>query len=208
MTTLVPHHAAKHTAEQIEQALVAIALESGNVGRARAKLEEAGTFGGKVPPRSTMARWPETYADRYAEIRADVAPKLKAKLADTHTDLAERLAALEHSTIDELEQELRELSGKDKAALLRNVAIAGAVHVDKAQLLKGEATQIVKRELPELLRALQAKGVVIEGVGEEVKRGESSLNDALPTGSGESSLNPALPARSRAAGKGSSARSR
>lgn len=166
-TTLVPHPAAKHTAEQIETALVVLALESGNVGRARKKLAETKLFD-KVPPASTIGRWPETYRERYAEIRSEVAPKIKARLADTHTDLAERLASLEHATIDELETEIAELSGKDKAALLRNVAIAGAVHVDKAQLLKGEATAIVKRELPEIFRALAAKGVVIEGVAEEV----------------------------------------
>jgi hypothetical protein len=127
-------------------------------------------------------------------------------MADAHADLAERLVALEHSTIDELEGELKELSGKDKAALLRNVAIAGAVHTDKNLLLKGEATQIVKRELPELLRALQAKGVVIEGVGEEVTGG-SSLNAALPSPGG-SSLNAAVPALIEAADTDSSARSR
>jgi hypothetical protein len=165
MTTLVPHPRAKHTAEEIEAALTVLALESGNLGRARKRLVELKLFD-RVPPASTFARWPDTYKDRYAEIRAEVAPKIKARLADTHTDLAERLAALEHSTIDELEQEIAELSGKDKAALLRNVAIAGAVHVDKAALLNGDPTSIHlnKRELPEIFRALAAKGVQVEGV--------------------------------------------
>lgn len=164
MTTLTPHPSAKHTAEQIEATLTVLALESGNMRRAREKLAKLELFD-KVPSATTIARWPETYRDRYAEIRAEVAPKIKARMADAHTDLAERLAALEHSTIDELEEEVRELSGKDKAALLRNVAIAGAVHIDKAQLLNGDPTSIIgKRELPEIFRALAAKGVKVEGV--------------------------------------------
>jgi hypothetical protein len=167
MTTLVPHRAAKHSAEQIEAALVVLALESGNVRRARKKLAEMDIFD-KVPPATTITRWPETYRERYAEIRSEVAPRIKARMADTHDDLATRLASLEHQTLDELEKEVSDLSGKDKAALLRNTAIAAAVHTDKAQMLRGEATVIVKRELPEIFRALAAKGVVIEGVAEEV----------------------------------------
>jgi len=170
MTTLVPHRAAKHSAEQIEAALVVLALESGNVRRARKKLAEMDIFD-KVPPATTITRWPETYRERYAEIRSEVAPRIKARMADTHDDLATRLASLEHQVLDQLEQEVADLSGKDKAALLRNSSIAAAVHTDKAQMLRGEATVIVKRELPEIFRALGAKGVavnVIEGQAEEV----------------------------------------
>jgi hypothetical protein len=169
MTTLTPHRAARHSAEQIEASLVVMALESGNIRRTRAKLAELGVFGDeKVPPATTISRWPDTYKERYAEIRQEVAPRIKARMAETHDDLVTRLTALEHATLDELELELKDLSGKDKAALLRNAAVSAAIHQDKSQLLKGEATQIVKRELPELLRALQAKGVVIEGVAEEI----------------------------------------
>lgn len=180
MTTLTPHPAARHSAEQIDATLVVIALESGNIGRARKKLAETKLFD-KVPPASTIGRWPETYRDRYVEIREEVAPRLKARMADTHTDLAERLAALEHATIDELESEMAELSGKDKAALLRNVSIAGAVHIDKAQLLRNEPTAIVKRELPEIFRALAAKGVMVEGVIEGEAEEVSPPPPALET---------------------------
>jgi hypothetical protein len=174
MTTLTPHRAARHSAEQIEATLVVMALESGNIRRTRAKLKELGVFGkDKVPPATTISRWPDTYKERYAEIRQEVAPRIKARMAETHDDLVTRLTALEHATLDELELELKDLSGKDKAALLRNAAVSAAIHQDKSQLLKGEATQIVKRELPELVRALAAKGVqveglVIEGVAEEI----------------------------------------
>jgi hypothetical protein len=170
MTTLTPHPFAKHTAEQIEAALVVIAMESGNVGRARKFLQEQGVFGeDKVPLRSTLARWPETYSERYAEIRAEVVPKLKARLADVHTDLAQRLAELESKAIDDLDANLDELSAKDKANLIRNSAIAGGIHQDKAAVLRGEASSIIgHRELPEIVRALAAKGVVIEGTAEEV----------------------------------------
>jgi hypothetical protein len=172
MTTLTPHPGAKHTAEQIEAALTVLALESGNMRRTREKLAQLELFD-KVPGANTIGRWPETYRDRYAEIRREVAPRLKARMADTHDDLVTRLTALEHAAIDELEQELKELSGKDKAALLRNAAVSVGIHQDKAQLLKNEPTSIQgRRELPEILRALASRGVVVEGVidgdGEEI----------------------------------------
>ena len=163
MTTLTPHPAARHSAEQIEAALVVLALESGNVRRTRKRLAEMDIFD-KVPPATTITRWPETYRDRYVEIREEVAPRIQARMADIHMDLAERLTSLEHATIDELESEMSELSGKDKAALLRNVAVAAAISVDKARLLSDQPTAIVKRELPEIFRALAAKGVKVEGV--------------------------------------------
>lgn len=164
MTTLIkPHPFAKHTAEQIEASLICIAMESGNVGRARKLIKEQGVFGDeKIPLRSTLARWPETYSERYAEIRAEIVPKLKARLADVHTDLAQRLAELESQTIDDLNANLDELSAKDKANLLRNAAVAGGIHQDKAAVLRGEASSIVgHRQLPEIMRALAAKGVQV-----------------------------------------------
>ena len=181
MTTLVPHHRAKHTAEQIETTLVVLAMESGNLMRARKKLDELGIFDGKVPAAATIRRWPETYKDRYAEIREEVAPRIKAKLADTHTDLATRLAELESKTLDSLDSELHDLTPKDKANLLRNAAVAGAIHQDKSLLLRGEATVITKRELPEIFRALAAKGVTVEGVIEGEAEEVSPPPPALET---------------------------
>ena len=96
MTTLTPHRAARHSAEQIEATLVVMALESGNIRRTRAKLAELGVFGDeKVPPATTISRWPDTYKERYAEIRQEVAPRIKARMAETHDDLVSRLCKLQ-----------------------------------------------------------------------------------------------------------------
>ena len=179
MTSLLEvHPASKYSAEEIERGLVLLALESGNVGRTRKLLKEEW---GKAPDANTIGRWLERYRDHYAEIRQRVAPELKLKMAEVHADLAARLADLEHRTIDELDKELTELSPKDKANLLRNAAVSSGIHIDKSQLLSGGATAIIeRRELPELLRALQAKGVVIEGVATQVHRDSPELEAGKP----------------------------
>jgi hypothetical protein len=178
MTTFIEvHPASKYSAEEIERGLVILALESGNVSRCRKILKEEW---GKAPDANTIGRWLERYRDRYAEIREKVAPDIKARMADVHTDLANRIAMLESKTVDALDAELADLNPKDKANLLRNAAVAGAVHVDKAQLLRGEATHIVRRELPEIFRALAAKGVVIEGVAEEIPQDQRELEAGKP----------------------------
>jgi hypothetical protein len=167
---IVPHGNSQYNAEQIERGLIALAMESGNAKRACTLLKKgtAGDPWSKYPTSKTIEEWQAKYADRFNEIRAEVVPLVKARLADVHTDLAQSLADLEARTLESLEGELDELSAKDRINLVRNAAIAGAVHVDKAQLLRGEATHIVKRELPEIVRALAAKGVYIEGTATEI----------------------------------------
>lgn len=170
MTIIVPHGNSSYNAEQIERGLIALAMESGNAKRAVPLLKK-GTIAAPwsaYPTAKTLEKWQVQYAERFNEIRAEVVPLVKARLADVHTDLAQSLADLEARTLESLESELDELSAKDRINLVRNAAIAGAVHVDKAQLLRGEATHIVKRELPEIVRALAAKGVVIEGTATEL----------------------------------------
>ncbi len=180
------HPASKYSAEDIERGLVILALESGNVNRTRKLLKEEW---GKAPDANTIGRWVKRYQDRYAEIRERVAPEIKARLADVHIDLANRIADLESRTVDALDAELADLTPKDKANLLRNAALSQAIHVDKSLLLKGEATVITeRRELPELIRALQAKGVVIEGVAQELP-----VHPALPEQAGKGGADSAPP---------------
>jgi hypothetical protein len=167
MSTIVPHPNSNYDAAEIERGLIAMAMESGNTGRARKLLKEEGALE-RMPNATTLHRWTETYRDRYKEIRAEVLPQIKARLADVHTDLANNLAELEQEAADLLKTNLKKLAARDQINLVRNAAIAGAVHVDKAQLLRGDATSIVKRELPEVVRALAAKGIVIEGTATEV----------------------------------------
>lgn len=180
MTTLIEvHPASKYSAEEIERGLVLLALESGNVTRTRKLLKQEW---GKAPDANTIARWLERYRDHYAEIRQKVAPELKLRMAEVHADLAARLADLENRTIDELEQEIADLSPKDKANLLRNAAVSSGIHIDKAQILRGDPSAIVeRRELPEIVRALAAKGVtVIEGVATEVPVDQPELEAGKP----------------------------
>jgi hypothetical protein len=63
---------------------------------------------------------------------------------------------------------------------LRNVETAKAINVDKSALLRGRPTQIVeRRDAAELLRKLQATGVValdlpaVDSTAEEVEDGPS-----------------------------------
>lgn len=157
---------AAYSDQQVEEALTALAIGSGSPTRARELLAEQWD----VPPPhvGTLKKWIEKYHEKYAVIRADVLPRMKGKLIDSHADLAQRLADMESEATTLLEGKLDDMNGRDLAILLKHIATASAIHTDKMRLLRGEATSIVRRELPEIMRALEAKGLVIEGTAEEI----------------------------------------
>lgn len=173
---------AAYSDKQIEQALAAMAVGSGSPTRAQELLAEQ--WEGKKPPHvDTLKKWVETYHEKYAVIRADVLPRMKGKLIDSHADLAQRLADMESEATTLLESKMEDMNGRDLAILLKHVATASAIHTDKMRLLRGEATSIVRRELPEVMRALEAKGLIIEGTAEEIPTAPELPMSSVPAAS-------------------------
>jgi hypothetical protein len=166
-TKIVTHPNGKYTAQQIEVGLTAIALELGNCSAASRILKQIDPS--NAPSRGLLADWKRNYPERLSEIRAEQMHRIKGKLADQHGDLAARNNELEQEALSRLAERVHDMSDRDLINLVRTGSFASSQHTDKSQLLRGEATMIVQRELPEVVRALAAKGIVIEGHAEEVQ---------------------------------------
>src|SRR6266480_1349276 len=71
--------------QEIERGLVAMALASGNARRAARMLEAHGLS----VPHSTLYRWRlDTFAERYEDVRREVALRLRRELVGQHRELA------------------------------------------------------------------------------------------------------------------------
>ena len=163
-----------YTEEEIERGLVATALASGNTRLAAQILAGEG-----LPiPRSTLQSWVNRiHPQRYEEVRARELPRLREFLAEKHTAAAERYLRLEQRVADRIEDSLEEIPARDLPGASRNLAVSGAVHLDKAQLLRDQPTTVVHhRSIEEVERDLRAHGVeIIDGFAEEVEEvGEPS----------------------------------
>lgn len=144
-----------YTDAEVEAGLVALALCSGHRERAAVLVKQEGL---DIPPETIRSWATKSRVEDYARIREQVAPRLQAELAEVHMALADGAATLEAKTINRLDERLTQgdVEDKDLANILKSTAVAGGIHVEKAQLLKNLPTQIVKRDASEVLQELQA----------------------------------------------------
>jgi hypothetical protein len=160
----------RYTDQERERGLVALAYASGNSRHAAKLLKVQG-----LPiPASTLKSWPVRYADLYDKARLEILPRLNAQLAEQHIELVQSGMKLEQVFRAKIATALDkdELPARDLPGGLRNVATSIGIHSDKARLLRGEPTTIVRHDDPlAILRSLRAKGVdveIIDGEAEEV----------------------------------------
>lgn len=163
-TTLI-----RYTDAEVNAGLTAMAICSGHREKARALLLEQ-----EIDiPASTLGNWSrKTKLPLYEKIRQEVAPMLKAQMADMHQELAQSAGNIERAAIDRLQEKLNsnEIAAKDLSAVMQRAAIATGIHGEKHLLYSGQPTQIVQRDATEVLRELEALGYrpeLIEGTAEE-----------------------------------------
>lgn len=156
-----------YTPEDVERALTQYALCGGNKKLASERLEQ---MGHPTPPQ-TIRDWAlEYHADRYQEIRAELAPKINRRIQAEAEDLAFDLADLERKLSRKLRTQIEDMEPKDVANALRNATTSKSLNVDKiAGPLAGRPNVIVEhRSADDLLAKLERFGVV-EGTAEEVE---------------------------------------
>lgn len=150
-----------YTLEQVEKGLHALAT----LGTGSKASEVTGI------PERTLQSWRSVHADRYHQIRQEVLPAIHARMAVDSEDLALEWAALERRGLTDLQDTWDELKPADKSAALRNATVSRGISVDKALLLRGQPTSIVKHDVSADIRALVTAGIadVVEGTAEEVQ---------------------------------------
>lgn len=144
--------------EEVERALAAYVLAGDNGREANRALKAQGY---PAPSHSTIASWATgEHSDRYVLLRNELAPRVAERIAADAEAIARRLASLENSTIDRLEDELPNVPAKDLPGALRNLSTAKALQVDKlSSPLRGRptvihATQDARELLDEIRRDL------------------------------------------------------
>lgn len=160
-----------YSVEQIETGLAAMAIWHGNRRQAARVLREAGT----EIPESTLKEWVKAYPERYAELQAEIVPRVREKLAQQFEVIGLRSAEITLKSLDRFDDQLHELPARDLAGAIRNLSTAGAIGVDKASLLRGLPTEIRQNDSAEdVMKRLQAKhpGMFIEGSAEEMTEAE------------------------------------
>ena len=159
-----------YTDAEKERALFAVALCSGNCERAAKGLAEHDEKYA-APDARTLRRWKAQHSELYSRVESDALPRVRAELASEFTDLARAELNVTRKLLSRLDSEADALAPRDLAGAIRNLKVSGAVGVDKAQLLRGEPTEIKQnRSSAEILRALKDRyGVeVVDGTAEDV----------------------------------------
>ena len=139
-----------YTLQDVERALTELAVTGGRPNIAVKRLRDAGFH----IPVQTLCYWrDESHTQRYEEIRAEVAPRIREVVADECESLAVAYAQAERETLGTFDA--NSLEQREKPGAIRNLATAKAINVDKAQLLRDRPTAIVQRSTAEeLLRSL------------------------------------------------------
>lgn len=178
-----------YTEEQIDRALVEVALHGGNTRAAHRNLKAEGID----IPRATIQVWTtKTKTERYQQLRAELVPRIHAKIAADCEDTATEAARLERKMLAKLGDDFDQIAPRDQAGAIRNVSTVKAINVDKANLLRGQPTGIVehRHDVAELWAEFEVmfpsvvQGEAIEITDAEVLRGADSGADlSLEAGS-------------------------
>jgi hypothetical protein len=165
---------------RLERGLLTLAAFNGSGRKAERFLASAG----ERIPRGTMERWRERHADRYAEIRRDVLPQVRAQAADEHRELAALAMDAERKLAQAMGKRVSEIPPRDLPGAVRNAATSAGIHTQRAEEMDTDAPAIrVSADFGGLLAELKTLGVeVIEGDAEEI---EGTEVVSLPDGGGD-----------------------
>lgn len=152
------------TETEIDRALTALALNTGNIDRARETLKLDATLT-RIPSRAALHQWKHRHAERYDQIRTERRPSIEAAAINDYAAIVARTQQVVLEGIEQTATGLHDLDAKDASAAVKNLAIAGGVAADKLLVFTDRPNQITERRDPEqLLRALE--GIV--GTAEEI----------------------------------------
>lgn len=158
MSTAVVTRGPSADPELIERGLLALAECNGNGAKAERLLAEDNVS----IDHSTLYRWKRRFAEQYERVRAEVVPKVRLRASEDHMALSARLMETEGKLLTRLESTIEELPPKEVSTALRNVSTSAAIHVDKAQVLSDQPTEIRRLDAGEVLRKLGSRGMRIE----------------------------------------------
>lgn len=149
-----------HAPEDIERGLAALVI-AGSSTRAS---EVTGIND------ATLRAWKSKHADRYEQLRHELEPQIARTIAAEAETLAQRIALLEHATVDRIEATIDELKPGEAAGALRNLSTSKALQVDKiSSPLRERPSHVQHSTTPDELvsRMARALGFTIDSTATE-----------------------------------------
>lgn len=166
----------KRDAATTTRALIALVATNGNTRQASRTLATEDID----IPHETLHYWKTTsHKDEYERLREQELPKIVQRQADAHRALEERQLETSLAGTELIAANLPHMEHKDLINAVGKMDIGTGIHAEKAQLLAGQPTAIVKRSGTEVLRELASLGY--EAIDVEVLSEET-----LEAGPGES----------------------
>lgn len=166
--------AAKYSAEEERSGLTALALWNGNAAKASQELKKNG---GPPIPQRTLQDWKNSKSEQLAEISQKIVPKIHARVAQRHTELAEMTMKAEEKLAVRMVEEAEGVETRDLPKAQKDLAITGGIHTQRAAELRGQGqvvTHVHRRDPSEIIRAIVANGAghlinpsVLKSVGDQ-----------------------------------------
>lgn len=162
-----------YTEQEIRDGLTEMALSGGNSRLASRRLKVRGLS----IPHQTLQSWvSKTQLERYDEVRREVVPRVHARIAAEHEDLARLEAEAERKALEVFLSKAENMSAAEASTAGRNWAVTRGISTDKANTMRGKPTGIVEHRVTakELWRSLSkgVPGLVVEGTAEEISPAE------------------------------------
>jgi len=160
-SSLLPARPRGQTEIGVHAALTSLAVHCGDVGRAA---KETGVSG------SILQGWRDEDHARYDRIRAETLPRVREAGAEMYMAFAKDQAQYAQDFMADAHRRRDDMEARDLSGASRNAAVAAGIFTTKAAELRGDPSLIVehRRPMEEIVRALRAKGVDIEGQAEEI----------------------------------------
>jgi hypothetical protein len=150
----------KFSTEEVDGALLTLAMLGGNTERAAKQLREAGL---SVTARSLRAWREKLYPRRYEDICARHRNEIENVIVQRSREVALTADDLTMLALQKAREQLEAGECKDPAAVARNAATTKGINVDKALVMEGRPNQISEqRDAAELLRAIRQRVTVLD----------------------------------------------
>lgn len=164
------------TQDEIDRALTALALNSGNSYRAREALKLDSTLE-RLPSDRVLRQWKAKHATRYHEIRTKRAPDIEAAAVQDYRAIVAATNEAHLELVEHARDGIEDLTAYEASAAAKNLAIAGGVAADKLLVFTDRPNQITERRDPEqILRQLET----FIGTAEDITDPEPSAVALLP----------------------------
>lgn len=166
----------KYTEQEVDSALLALALNGGSVRQAVKDL--AG--GGLKIPDTTLHQWRDRFPNRYRFHLTENAAKTEGRAVSGYLEIQHLAQQVAKDAIDKTADELRKGNVRDPATVARNMMVAAGVANTHMMNLQGRPQVIMEHRRPEnIVARLKELGLTFDAESTAVEASPSDAPSAL-----------------------------